>query len=62
MLALLWQSRQFVHVFLRLGASTILVATCESALEVAEIGLVGHEVFPMFLGLGTLVFGSDDVP
>jgi hypothetical protein len=34
---------------------------CESTLEVAEIGLLGYEVFPMVLDLGTLVSGSDDV-
>jgi hypothetical protein len=36
--------------------------SCESALEVAEIGLVGYEVFLMVLVLGTLVSGSDDAP
>jgi hypothetical protein len=32
-----------------------------SALEVACVGLVGYEVFPMVLCLGALVSGSDDV-
>jgi hypothetical protein len=32
------------------------------ALEVADVGLVGYEVFLLVLGLGTLVSGSDDVP
>ena len=35
---------------------------CESALVVTNSVLVGYEVFPMVLGLGTLVSGSDDVP
>ena len=34
---------------------------CESALVVAESVFVGYELFPMVLGLGTLVSGSDDV-
>jgi hypothetical protein len=35
---------------------------CESTLEVAKAVLVGYEVFPTVLGLGTLLSGSDDVP
>ena len=35
---------------------------CLGALEVAGLGLAGYKVFPMVLGLGTLVSGSDDVP
>ena len=35
---------------------------CESDLEVGEFALAGYKVFPMVLGLGTLVSGSDDVP
>jgi hypothetical protein len=35
---------------------------CMSALEVADVVLVGYEVFLMVLGLGTLVSGPDDVP
>jgi hypothetical protein len=35
---------------------------CLSALEVGGVGLARYKVFPMVLGLGTLVSGSDDVP
>jgi hypothetical protein len=35
---------------------------CLCALEVAVSGLVGYKLFPMVLGLGTHVSGSDDVP
>jgi hypothetical protein len=35
---------------------------CMSSLEVADVVLVGYEVFLMVLDLGTLVSGPDDVP
>ena len=33
-----------------------------SSLGVGLLGFAGYKVFPMVLGLGTLVSGSDDVP
>ena len=35
---------------------------CWSALEVVKSVLVGYEVFPMVLGIGSRISGSDDVP
>jgi hypothetical protein len=67
MLPLMWQSRKYVSWFRIMFNSCLLKVRrkhsfcCESTLEVAEIGLLGYEVFPMVLDLGTLVSGSDDV-
>ena len=35
---------------------------CVSALGFVVLGFAGYKMFPMVLGLGTLISGSDDVP
>ena len=40
----------------------LCISSCESLCVLGEFLLVGYEVWPVSLGLGSLVSGSDDVP
>ena len=40
----------------------LCISCCESLWVLGEFLLAGYEVWPVSLGLGSLVSGSDDVP